>query len=178
MTTYLALFRGINVGGHNMLAMKDLVRLIEQNGCDGVRTYIQSGNAIFRSSTTGAERVAKLLAAAVSASHGFEPHVLVLTREELAKAAAANPYPDAVADPKSLHLFFLAQRPPRPDLESMEAIRAKTERFALKGRTFYLHTPKGFGTSKLAARAERPRRQATAQLAHGHDAARMVVAPR
>jgi len=86
----------------------------------------------------------------VSKSHGFEPRVLVLTRGELENAAARNPFPEASENPKSLHLFFLAGRPKRPDLKSIDALKAKTERFALKGRTFYLHTPAGFGTSKLA----------------------------
>jgi uncharacterized protein (DUF1697 family) len=54
-----------------------------------------------------------------------------------------------------VHLFFLAERPKELNLKSLEALRAKTERFALKGRVLYLHTPDGFGKSKLAARAER-----------------------
>jgi uncharacterized protein (DUF1697 family) len=81
--------------------------------------------------------------------------VLVLTLAELERAAAANPFPEGADDPRRLHLFFLAERPARPDLKSLEAARAASERFALEGRVFYLHTPDGFGTSKLAARVER-----------------------
>lgn len=154
MNTYITLFRGINVGGNNMLPMKALKALIEQNGCVDVRTYVQSGNAILRSSISNPENLAKRLSAAVSKNHGFVPRVLVLTRAELEKAAAANPFPQAHANPKSLHLFFLAARPNKPDLKAIEGVKTKTEAFALKDRVFYLYTPDGFGASKLAARAE------------------------
>jgi len=155
MNTFIALFRGINVGGRHALPMKELKLVLEKNGCVDVRTYIQSGNVIFRSAMSDAAGLAKRLTAAVSRSHGFEPRVLVLTRGELESAAASNPFPEAGQNPTSLHLFFLAERPKQPDLTSFEAVKAKDERFALKGRIFYLHTPAGFGTSKLAQRAER-----------------------
>ena len=102
-----------------------------------------------------AGRLAKQVTAAVSKGRGFEPRVLVLTRSELERAAANNPFPEAEGNPKSVHLFFLAELAKKADLKSMEALRAKTERFALKGKVLYLHTPDGFGISKLAARAER-----------------------
>ena len=155
MNTCIALFRGINVGGSNMLPMKELKTLFEKNGCVDVQTYIQSGNVIFRRAKSDAARLAKQLTAAVSSSHGFEPRVLVLSCSELESAAAGNPFPEADENPKSVHLFFLAERPKKPDLKSLEALKTKTERFALKGNVFYLHTPDGFGASKLAQRAER-----------------------
>jgi uncharacterized protein (DUF1697 family) len=155
MNTYVALLRGINVGGNRMLPMKDLKLLLERNGCTEVRTYIQSGNAVFRTSSADPEGIAKRIGGAVGKSHGFEPRVVVLTRADLARAAGANPFPEADRDPRSVHLFFLAERPKQPDLESIGALRAKTERFVLKGNVFYLHTPDGLGVSKLAARAER-----------------------
>ena len=155
MNTYIALFRGINVGGSNLLPMKELRPVLEKHGCLDVQTYIQSGNVIFRSALSDAVRLEKRLTSAVSKSHGFEPRVLVLTRTELESAAAGNPFPEADENPKSLHLYFLAERPAKPDLKSLEALKAKTERFELKGRIVYLHTPGGFGTSKLAARAEK-----------------------
>ncbi len=155
MGTYIALLRGINVGGSHMLPMKDLKLLFEQNGCIDVQTYIQSGNVIFRSAISDTGRLAKQVTSAVSKGRGFEPRVLVLTRSELERAAANNPFPEAEGNPKSVHLFFLAELAKKADLKSMEALRAKTERFALKGKVLYLHTPDGFGISKLAARAER-----------------------
>src|SRR5688572_29322226 len=106
MNTYVALFRGINLVGRNRLAMKALKELVEQNGCRDVRTYIQSGNVVFCSRLSDAGRLAKRLTAAVGKSHGFEPRVLVLTRAELQKAVAGNPFPKAAENPQSVHLFF------------------------------------------------------------------------
>jgi uncharacterized protein (DUF1697 family) len=152
---YVALFRGVNVIGRNTLPMKSVPALFEAHGCRDVRTYIQSGNVVFSSDVGDPARLAARLAAAVRRAHGFEPRVLVLTAAALARAAAANPFPEARTDPKSVHLFFLEDRPVKPDVKALEALRTPTERFALKDRVFYLHTPEGFGISKLAAGAER-----------------------
>jgi uncharacterized protein (DUF1697 family) len=155
MKTFVALLRGINVVGSHMLAMKDLKALVERHECCDVRTYIQSGNVVFRSATADVDRLGGNIAAGISKSHGFEPGVIVLTEAELANAIAGNPFPEAIEAPKSVHLFFLAERPRRPDLKGCEALKTKTESFVLKGKVFYLHTPDGFGTSKLARRAEK-----------------------
>lgn len=153
MQTWIAFFRGINVGGNNMLPMKALVTCLEKNGCSDVKTYIQSGNAVFRSKITDKERLATQLGKAIAKSFGFEPRIMLLTERELAKAAAGNPFPGAEQEPKSVHLFFLAEKPKKPDLAALEEIKAEHEAFALKGAVFYLHTPRGFGTSKLAEKS-------------------------
>jgi uncharacterized protein (DUF1697 family) len=151
---YIALFRGINLVGRNALPMAALRKLIEENGCSDVRTYIQSGNALFRTVAEPAH-LEERFAVAVSKAHGFRPRVLILTRSQIARAAAANPFPQASENPQSVHLFFLGAKPRTPDLEAIERVKAKSERWALKGKVFYLHTPDGFGQSKLAERVER-----------------------
>jgi uncharacterized protein (DUF1697 family) len=155
MKTYIALLRGINVGGNHPLPMKELRQVLEKNGCADVQTYVQSGNAVFRSAVANPADLAACVTSAVEKTRGFAPRVLVLTRSELERAAAGNPFPQADENPKNLHLFFLAERPKQPDLKAIESLKAGTEAFALKGKTFYLHTPDGFGTSKLAAKAAR-----------------------
>jgi uncharacterized protein (DUF1697 family) len=154
LKTYIALLRGINVGGNNMLPMKELKTLLEKEGCRDVTTYIQSGNVILCSPVTAPEPLATRISAAVSKKYGFEPRVLLLTRDELQKAAKGNPFPQAADNPKSVHLFFLAAAPKAPNLKRLEEIKIESEQFALKERTFYLYTPEGFGTSKLASRVE------------------------
>ena len=153
MAMYIALFRGINLTGRNMLPMKELKLLIEKCGCLEVQTYIQSGNVVFRSAADPAT-LSKQLTAAVSRRYGFSPRVVVKTLAQLERAAAGNPFPDACEYPPTLHLFFLAETAKNADIASLEAVRT-SERFALKGTTFYLHTPHGLGTSKLARRVER-----------------------
>ena len=155
MTTYIALFRGVNVGGNRMLPMKDLRLLLEQTGCCDVQTYIQSGNAIFRSEMSDTAGFARKISTAIGKRFGFEPRVLVLTGADLERAAAANPYPEADAHPQSVHLFFLAEKPKAAALAALDALRTRRERYTLAGKVFYLHTPDGFGISKLGERAER-----------------------
>jgi len=155
MRTWIALIRGINVGG-KQLPMERLRTLLADLGCSEVRTYIQSGNAVFCSRAGDASRLATRISKAIAADHGFEPFVLVLSHEELVKVAAGNPYARAVAtEPKFVHAFFLAAVPKAPDIEAMQRLKTPSESFALDGRTLYLHTPDGFGVSKLAERAER-----------------------
>ena len=155
MRTWIAFLRGINVGGNSVLPMKQLVALLEAAGCSDVKTYIQSGNVVFRHTLGDAARMAARVRQIISKERGFEPRVLVLEPRELEKAVASNPFSAAAAEPRTLHLYFLDQRPQSPDIEALNSAKAKSESFALKGRIFYLHAPGGFGISKLAQRAER-----------------------
>jgi uncharacterized protein (DUF1697 family) len=155
MTAYITLLRGINVGGRNALPMRELVALLEALGLRNVQTYIQSGNVVFETDRADAARLAEGISASVQRSHGFRPHVLILGKPEIESAIKANPFPEAVDHPRSLHLFFLASAPQEPDLASLERVRRHTERFALAGEVVYLHAPEGIGRSKLAARVER-----------------------
>jgi uncharacterized protein (DUF1697 family) len=153
--TWIALLRGINVGGRT-LPMQELRELLAELGCRDVKTYIQSGNVVFRSSSSSAAALEVRISRAVAARRGFAPRVLVLTRRELRAAAEGNPFArEAAATPTSVHVFFLAETPQQPDLAGLERVRAPSEAFALRDRTLYLHTPDGLGTSKLAERAER-----------------------
>jgi len=155
MNTYIALFRGINVGGRNILPMKELIAHLQDLECEDVRTYIQSGNAVFRHEQNNASLLTRKITAAVHESHGFEPYVILLTADTLKRAMASNPFPDAETDPSKLHLFFLASVPENPDLDVLESLRAKSERVAVKRDVAYLHAPDGIGRSKLAAGMER-----------------------
>ena len=150
MNTYIALLRGINVGGNNKLPMKALTTLLETLGLQQVKTYIQSGNVVFQSERTDNAALAKEITAAIAQAHGFAPQVFLLDAQALAAALAANPFPEGTGEPKSLHLFFLDSMPPQPNLAALEAVKAPNERFALIDQVFYLHAPDGIGRSKLA----------------------------
>src|ERR671917_2625607 len=155
MKTYIALFRGINVGGNNVLPMKELVALLENLGSQNVKTYIQSGNAVFQNEEEDASLLSNRIRAAIKNSHGFEPQVLLLEPEEIEKAVESNPFPEAESEPKTLHAHFLASTPKNPDLDALESIKSERERFVLKDGVFYLYAPDGTGRSKLAANAEK-----------------------
>jgi uncharacterized protein (DUF1697 family) len=160
MLTHLALLRGINVGGRNKVAMADLRKIVESLGHGNVATYIQSGNVVFASNHTDTAAIAAELEQALEETLGRRSIVVVLSRAELAKVIADNPFPDE-ANPKCIHAIF---RGAEVGAEEAAAIAAAERRASDKGsrdqakvvgRTVYLHTPDGFGRSELAAQLTR-----------------------
>ena len=155
MKTYVALLRGINVGGKGTLPMKELVAILESLGCMNVRTYIQSGNAVFEHASADATKLVVKLTGAIEKARGFSPQIVMLEAKQLEKIVHANPFPEAEADPKSLHVWFLAAKAAKPNRDALTKLQAKSERFELRPGEFYLHAPDGIGRSKLAANVER-----------------------
>lgn len=155
VNTFVALLRGINVGGARMLPMKSLVSLLEGDGFRSVRTYIQSGNVVLQSSDDTVDGIGTRIAQLIKQQFRFDVHVMTLSEDELSAAIRNNPFPKAIGEPSTFHACFLAKTPVRPDLESLTQVKTASESFALKGRVFYMHTPEGAGNSKLAARVER-----------------------
>lgn len=135
--------------------MKDVVALFESKGCSDVRTYIQSGNVVFDCKAADTAKIAEDVAGSVLRQRGFEPRIVIMSRQDLEKAVAANPYPEAAKSPKTLHLYLLVEVPSKADLQAMSRLKARNERFSLIDRVFYLHAPDGIGRSKLAARVEK-----------------------
>lgn len=154
MNTWIALLRGINVGGNNSLPMKDLRTLLEHEGFTDVKTYIQSGNCIFQSELSAPSEIEDKISDGIESTCGFRPRVFVMDRSNLLQAIAANPYPEGAEDPKSVHFYFLAGQATEPDLKALETIRAPTERYVLTDKVLYLHAPDGIGRSKFAAQVE------------------------
>ena len=154
-TTWLALLRGINVVGKNKVPMKALASALDAAGFQAVRTYIQSGNIVFRSSSGDPVALARKIERLVERKFDCAPAVLVISKTELAAAVAANPFPEAQQNHKLLHLYFLASRPQSPDTDALARVDAGREAFALKGSIFYLWTPDGFADSVLRSRVER-----------------------
>ena len=105
----LALLRGINVGGKNKVAMTDLRDVVAGLGHTDVSTYIQSGNVLFSADPADADTsaLAAALAEAITGTLGVRAPVVVISRDELADAITANPFPDE-ADPKRVHAVLLS----------------------------------------------------------------------
>lgn len=154
-TAWLALLRGINVVGRNKVPMKALASALEAAGFLSVRTYIQSGNVVFRSPRGDCRSLARRLQRLVAQEFGCAPAVVVIGRTRLAAAIRGNPFPGARQNPKALHLYFPASPPRSPDIAALSRLDAGREAFALKGGVFYLWTPDGFADSILRSRIER-----------------------
>lgn len=155
MKTWILLLRGVNVGGRNVMPMQDLVELLEEHGCSNIRTYIQSGNVVLCTTERSAAILKNKIEDAIRSRFSLNPSVLLLSEEQLASAAAANPFPAGTAEPATLHFFFLSELPANFDESLLEALRGPNERFALVGKVFYLLAPDGIGRSKLAANVEK-----------------------
>ena len=153
MTIHVALFRGINVGGNNILPMQDLRDLLAELGCEDIQTYIQSGNAVF--SSADPISLSAKITSTIEERFDFAPQVLLLTVERFAAIASANPYPEAEATPKFLHVWLLTEKAGNPAIDAMNSIKAENERFTLTDDALYLHAPDGIGRSRLAGKVDR-----------------------
>ena len=143
-TRFVVLLRAINVGGTGKLAMTELVKLCEKAGFAGAKTYIQSGNVLFKSSASEAH-VKRVLERAVAAKLGKVAGVLVRTAAELERVLSNNPFQSA--PPNRVLVLFLDKAPPKGSIAGIEP--PDGEELALKGRELYLHFPNGMGRSKL-----------------------------
>ncbi len=155
MPTWIALLRGINVGGRNVMPMAKLKQSLESISCSRVQTYIQSGNVVFNSRIKNNKTLHKKVIDQIDHDFGFRPNLILLPEQQLRDAISNNPFPSAISQPKTLHFFFLDAEPSSDCLKSIGKLAVDSEQFELIGRVFYLHAPEGFGKSKLASSVER-----------------------
>jgi len=148
MPYYAALFRGINVGGKHIVPMAELRVLFEAAGATEVRTYVQSGNVVFRAAKSAA-RVATVVETGLERRFGFSAPIAIRTREELADVLAHNPYLRADSDPAKLHVLFLSDVPAARAVAALDAKRSQPDEFTVRGREIYLSLPNGAGRTKL-----------------------------
>ncbi len=156
---WIGLFRGINVGGNNKLPMKELTKAMLADGFTDVKTYIASGNVVFKSDAsdfaTPEEDLGYMIEMFVEQKFGFRPRVMVLSLEYLEKILAANPFKDHEHKGKAQHIFLPFSSTVRADLSLLESLKAPGEAFHLGDHAFYLYAPEGIGRSKLAEKVDR-----------------------
>jgi uncharacterized protein (DUF1697 family) len=149
LPTYVALLRGINVGGKNLLPMKDLTRLFEDAGCAGVRTYIQSGNVLFKANPAKAGKLPALIAKGIADRFGYRTPVLLRTVDELGETIRLNPFLQAGSPEDWLHVLFLASQPDAQSVATLDPDRSPPDAYLVRGREIYLQCPNGVGNTKL-----------------------------
>jgi len=150
MPTFISMLRGINVGGHKRVKMDRLKALYEGLGFREVRTYIQSGNVVFRSATRSAARLAERIQESIAAEFGFEVTVILRTPGELEKVLRENPFRTAAeAKGSRVHVVFLSETPARRAVRELEEEETGRQELRVAGREIYLHTPDGYVPTKL-----------------------------
>jgi uncharacterized protein (DUF1697 family) len=149
LTTYVALLRGINLGGVNKISMKELRALVEGLGHEDVRTYLQSGNVVFESRSSTAKKLAAEIEDAVAKAFDLSVSVVMRTHPELVRVAAGNPFPTQEVKPTSLQVVFLAERASSKAVKQLDRDRSPPDQFDVKGREIYLWLPNGSARSKL-----------------------------
>ncbi|MGW7259086.1 DUF1697 domain-containing protein [Streptomyces sp. NPDC054834] len=157
MTTYAALLRGINVGGSRKLPMADLRQLMTGLGHEGVRTYLQSGQAVFTSDHGDEESLAAELTQAIERRFGFSVNVIVRTHAYLKAVAEACPFPAAELEARQLHVTYFSAPVTAERFAEIDQAAHLPEEFRLGDRALYLYAPDGLGRSKLAEALSRPR---------------------
>lgn len=144
MPVHVALLRAINVGGTGMLAMADLRAICEALGFGDVKTYIQSGNVLFRSDLPAPDAAASL-ASALGEKLGRAPGVMIRNAGQLQAIADTSPFPDAKTN--LLHVVFLPDAAPADALDKFVA--PDGEEVQIAGHEIYVHYPNGSGRSKM-----------------------------
>ena len=155
MTLFVALLRGINVGGNNKVSMAELRALLTGIGFGNVQTYIQSGNAVFSADVANSETVRAQLEMAIAKHFGFVVSVLVLSATEFFVAAKFSPFAPDICDPAMVHLGFMAASPHAAALDNLRTKPQGTDLWLAVDRVFYLYAPVGLGKSILAPFIER-----------------------
>jgi uncharacterized protein (DUF1697 family) len=146
---YLALLRGINVGGKNKILMTHLSEMFVKAGCKNVRTFIQSGNVIFDGSAKVSAQVPRLVAERITSTLGYKTPVVLRSVAELEDAVAANPFLKPGALIESLHLVFLASIPDPGKVAALDPARSPGDEYCVRGREIYMRLGNGAADSKL-----------------------------
>jgi uncharacterized protein (DUF1697 family) len=151
MPIYVAMLRGINVSGHKLIKMERLRASFEALGFSDVRTYVQSGNVVFKTSRTAAAGVAKMIEKKILDEFGFAVPALLRTPAELGGILKRNPLCQQTAiDDVGLYVTFLSQPAPNVAEELLKPLATASEQLFVSGREIYLYCPNGYGNTKVS----------------------------
>ncbi|MEO8853185.1 MAG: DUF1697 domain-containing protein [Ginsengibacter sp.] len=154
METYISILRGINVSGQKKILMADLKILYENLQFEDVKTYIQSGNVVFKSEKKISDAdTAKKIEDSIQKRYGFNVPVIIRSLREINKVIDSNPYLSKKnIDLKKLHVTFLSEIPSKEKLQDLKSADFSPDEFTIKGKEIYLHIPVSYGETKLSIR--------------------------
>jgi uncharacterized protein (DUF1697 family) len=149
LSANVALLRGLNVGGKNCVPMTKLAQLFVDAGCTDVRTYIQSGNVIFKASQSKIGKLPGIITKRIEESFGFKIPVVLRTAEQIGETLQNNPFLKAGAAEETLHVFFLACVPDARNVTGLDPERSLPDAFFVRGQDIYVQLPNGMARTKL-----------------------------
>ena len=150
MPVLISMLRGVNLGPHNRIKMDALRAVYSSLRFEDPRTYVQSGNVIFKTKEKNSAQLARKIQVAIQKACGCSPEVILRTADEMRKAIAATPFADRPnLEPGKILVTFLAAEPPRDAEATLAKFKDYPEELHLKGRELYIYFPNGAGRSKL-----------------------------
>jgi uncharacterized protein (DUF1697 family) len=148
---YIALLRGINVSGHKPVKMDQLRKAFEELAFEDVKTYVQSGNVVFKAPARGAANLTKKIEEKVVRQFGFSVSAVVKTAEDIANVIENNPLvKEEGIDPSKLHVTFLSSPPEATALKKLDSLSVAPDRFHCSREAIYLYCPNGYGKTKVS----------------------------
>jgi uncharacterized protein (DUF1697 family) len=148
MNTYIALLKGINVGGHKKVPMADLREVLTTSGFENVKTYIQSGNVILESSEDNSLKIEARIQETIQSHFGFEVSVLVKTRADLKRIFDASPF----SEQKKIKSYFtMLSNTPSDDLVALASEKVyEGEEYYIINDCIYFYCEAGYGKAKFS----------------------------
>jgi uncharacterized protein (DUF1697 family) len=150
MPIYVSLLRGINLGGHKRIKMEQLRASLEKLGFESVKTYIQSGNVVFKTRKTATSVLSRKIEERILKDFGFAVSVVSRTADEVSEAIANNSFlKQRGIDPEKLHVMFLSEAPTPAALKKLAELTAPPDQCRPLGRDIYFYFPNGVSGSVL-----------------------------
>jgi len=152
MPVYLALFRGINVSGHNLIKMEALKKLMHEEGYINVETYIQSGNVVFESPENNRDKIAKDLEILMYREYGHNVVIFILEEPDLIKVIKNNPYTGPEPEGQGVKKFFVAflsGKPTEAGIDQLKKYNRGDDVFKVVDNALYLKLAASAADSKL-----------------------------
>jgi uncharacterized protein (DUF1697 family) len=146
---YVALLRGINVGGATMMKMTDLKAEFERLGFENVRTYINSGNIAFDAKKAAESKLINKIEPAIEKRFGRAVPVMVREQNDIERILKGNPFDGQYDSHKEMHVLFLKEEMPKDKEAELLSKQTENERFAVIGREIYCHLKQGVADGLL-----------------------------
>jgi len=151
MNTYICLLRGINVSGQKLIKMKELQLMFESLGYKEVKTYIQSGNIVFKSEQQSLETLTNQIHKQILSVFGFDVFVTLLDSLDLERIYSANPFAENEGyEIEKMLVTILSRMPEKERIDILDQGNYGNDKFILKGKEFYLYCMDGYGKTKLS----------------------------